>query len=91
MEGELREDKAHVVRAVLQMKVSPWEFWSQCSIVVILGALAELFNHRLTDLSSIHEKGVGPRALCGVRKVGLSFQGQANLGCLPDLSFFLSL
>lgn len=73
------------------MKVSPWEFWRQCSIVVILGALAELFNHKLTDWPSIDEKGVGPGAMCGVRKAGLSFQWQANLGRLPDLSFSLSL
>lgn len=40
MEGEVGEDKAHVVRAisvltVLQMQMSHFQFWNQCSVVTL--------------------------------------------------------
>lgn len=40
MEGEVGEDKAHVVRTVsvqtvLQMQMSRFQFWSQCSVVTL--------------------------------------------------------
>lgn len=71
------------------MQIPRPQFWNHCSLVVILGALVYLLNHTLTDLPSIYEKGVGLKARHEVRKVELSSQCQATLGCSLGLSFSL--